>query len=49
MDTHGTDDAVKGASDLAASYRNGRLSRRQFGKGLLGLGIAGLGVVRRRS
>ena len=39
MDTHGTDDAVKGASDLASSYRNGRISRRQFGKGLLGLGI----------
>ena len=36
---HHQDDAVRAASDLVDSYQNGRISRRQFGKGLIGLGI----------
>ena len=39
MESHETDDAVKAASEFANSYLNGRLNRRQFAKGLLGLGI----------
>ena len=40
MNSHGSqDDAVGKASELVASYQSRRISRRQFGKGLLSLGI----------
>jgi len=40
MDSHGNQDDVVGkASELVESYQSRRISRRQFGKGLLGLGI----------
>ena len=40
MNSQGSqDDAVKGASELVAQYQNRLISRRQFGTGLLRLGI----------
>ena len=34
------DNVVNGATSLVASYQTGKISRRQFGKGLLGLGLS---------
>ena len=34
------DPVVNGATNLVANYQSGRISRRQFGKGLLALGLS---------
>ncbi|MGZ0230630.1 MAG: hypothetical protein ACKVKO_11855, partial [Acidimicrobiales bacterium] len=40
MNSHSSQDETVGkASELVESYQEGRISRRQFGKGLFGLGI----------
>ena len=41
MESKGShDEVVNGATGLVASYQSGKITRRQFGKGLLGLGLS---------